>query len=142
MANYEATTRSNYFRVKDAAAFEAWCTKYGVSFWTRQPAATPNVKEYAITADSGDGSGWPSQRWDDNSEDWEDVDFTTELAAHLAPDNIAILLEIGNDKLRYLVGMATAIHPDGRTATVSLADIYDRAQAMFGADVTITEASW
>jgi hypothetical protein len=39
MANYEATTRTNYFRVKDAAKFKRWCTKRGLEFWSAQPGA-------------------------------------------------------------------------------------------------------
>lgn len=33
MADYYATTRSNYFRVKDAATFTAWCDEWNLSYW-------------------------------------------------------------------------------------------------------------
>ena len=52
MANYCATTRSNYFRVKDAAAFEAWCNERNLDFWTKP--IDDHGDFYAVSADTGD----------------------------------------------------------------------------------------
>jgi hypothetical protein len=37
-------------------------------------------------------------------------------------------MHAGHEKLRFITGFATAIHADGRTVTISLRDIYDRAR--------------
>jgi hypothetical protein len=135
MANYYATTRSNYFRVKDAKAFEAWCKKRFLDVWTSEDH--PDC--YAIAAnDNGDGSGWP--HFDSETDD--DIDFTTELAEHLDERDVAVLFEIGNEKLRYLVGVATAVNSNGRSVSVNLDEIYDRAKATLGSDLAITEATY
>ena len=136
MGNYYATTRSNYFRVKDAKAFEAWCRKRSLDFWSKSIADLGGC--YAITADMGDCDGWPSY---DSLLDIE-FDLTAELAGHLDTRDVAILFEIGAEKLRYLNGVATAVHPDGKTVRVMLDEIYIRARKAFGANLTITPGTY
>jgi hypothetical protein len=136
MANYYASTRSNYFRVKDADAFKAWCEQRYLEFWTKTIDGMGEC--YAITADTGDCCGWPSYDIDGDCE----FDFTGELAEHLDPRDVAIIFEVGSEKLRYLTGFATAIHADGSTVAVSLHDIYQRAAEEFGDDLTMTEGSY
>lgn len=144
MANYYATTRSNYFRVKDAKAFEDWCNELNLEFWTHKPEADAETF-YAISADTGDCGGWPTSRLvaredDPDVDDDEEVDVAAELADYLHPSDAAVLMEIGNEKLRYLAGFAQAVHPDGRIVTISLAEIIDKAREVFGPDINITEA--
>jgi len=138
MANYYATTRSNYFRVRDAEAFKAWCADLNLTFWTKEAGSDTY---YAITSDTGDSCGWPSQRWegDDDCGDYVEIDLHGELANMLHPENVAVLFEIGSEKLRYLVGVATAVHPDGRLHSVNLADIYEEARCAFPG-VNVSEA--
>ena len=136
MANYYATTRSNYFRVKDAKAFEAWCRKRSLVFWRKRVTDVGDC--YAITADTGDCAGWPV---DDPDQD-DEFDFTAELAGHLDPRDVAILFEIGAEKLRYLMGVATAVNPDGQTVRVMLDEIYIRARKAFGTKLTITPGTY
>ncbi len=136
MANYCATTRSNYFRVKDAAAFEAWCNERNLDFWTKP--IDDHGDFYAISADTGDCAGWPS--YDSDADD--EFDIAGELANHLDPRDVAILFEIGSEKLRYLNGYAVAVHAGGRTVSVSLRDIYKRARNAFGPALGITEATY
>jgi len=138
MANYTATTRSNYFRVKDAKAFTAWCHHRAIEFWIEMRPESPADDFYAISADTGDCCGWPT--YDPAADD--EFDFAGELAEHLDPRDVAILFEVGAEKLRYLIGVAKAVHPDGRTISVSLYDIYDRAREAFGPHFRITEGSY
>ena len=141
MANYNATTRTNYFRVKDTKAFEAWCADLNLDFWKQE---APPDTYYACTADSGACPGWPSQRLvidEDGDEDAVDIDFTGELANHLHPHDCAVLMEIGSEKLRYLVGVAIAVHPDGRLHSVNLQDIYEAARKAFPG-MSVTEAQY
>lgn len=136
MANYTATTRSNYFRVKNATAFEEWCSARDLNFWTKSDYGAEGTF-YAMSADTGDCNGWPSC-----DEEGDEIDITTELTEHLDPRDVAILLECGAEKLRYVIGRAIAIHPDGRVITLALSDIYQQATEEFGSDLTVTEAQY
>ena len=54
-----------------------------------------------------DGSGWPSTRYSHDGDDVDvdvdvDVDLTAELATHLVDGAVAIIMETGAEKLRYL----------------------------------------
>lgn len=144
MANYYATTRSNYFRVKDETAFKAWCDELHLEWWEKHFDGQEGVF-YAITADTGDCNGWPTWRNAEDSEDPDatddqEVDVTAELAGHLDPRDAAILIEIGSEKLRYLSGYATAVAADGRSHTISLSNIAEAAAKEFGPDINITKA--
>ena len=137
MGNYYAATRSNYFRVKDARAFKAWCRKCHLEFWTGdQQGDDPDEEFFAVSAGAGDG--WPT--FDPEQE--AEIAFTAALGAHLDPRDVAILFEAGHEKLRYVFGEAIAVHPDGRTVSVSLNDIYPRARKAFGRRLSITEGTY
>jgi len=146
MANYYGTTRSNYFRVKDDVAFKDWCNELNLDWWDKTFDSQDGVF-YAISADTGDCCGWPTSvvRADPGDPDVEndvEVDVAAELADHLDPRDVAILLEIGSEKLRYLVGTATAVNSEGKAHTISLANIAEEARTFFGAGVNVTEAHY
>lgn len=91
--DYLATTRSNYFRINDEAAFHAFCETLNLRYWkhTIEPGEKPH---YAITADIGGQSrGWPSETWMDNEP--VDVDLPAELDRFLDPRDVAVLMEVG-----------------------------------------------
>jgi len=75
--------------------------------------------------------------------DMEDaeMDWSFMLAPHLAEGEVAVLLEVGAEKIRYVTGWATAITWDGRETFINLDSIYAKAAAEFGIDkASITEA--
>jgi hypothetical protein len=131
MADYIATARSNYFAVKNEAAFAAWCERRDLATWTDDQ----DLSLHAISSDTCHGD-WPSYDPDEDG----DFDLAQELAAHLAPGHVAVLIEAGAEKLRYVSGSAVAVHPDGRTVQLCLDDIYAMAKAAFGDDLAITQA--
>jgi hypothetical protein len=135
MANFHAFTRSNYFRVKDAGAFKAWCNKRSLEAWTKPIEGMDAC--YAFTADTGECRGWPSYDGDDC-----EIDFTAELAEHLDRRDVAVLFEVGANRHRYIIGQATAINADGRTILINIRDIYGAAAEAFGQDLNITEARY
>ena len=140
MANYVANTRTNYFRVKDAAAFLAWCKELELEHWTNEFPDQPGDTFYALTADSrGDCDGWPTYVEDKNGEQIEDYNFADDLAEHLDPRDVAILKEVGTERLRYLTGYATAIDATGKSVTISLRQIDELAEKAFPG-LTVTEA--
>lgn len=133
MASYTAAARSNYFRVKNPKAFRRWCDRLNLDILMPDDAGPEPF--FAITPSSDTGS-WPSFHPDTD----EEIDIHQELAPHLDPRDVAILMQSGHEKLRFITGFATAVHADGRCITISLRDIYDRAREEFGQDLSITEA--
>lgn len=120
MADYHASIRSNYFRVKDTTRFEAWIADHAYG-------------EITTFTDDKDGTvgflGYCSVPTHDD--EGEEIDFWGELAAHLNEGEIAIVFEIGSEKLRYLVGRATAVCHTGATTDIDLNNIYRHAQDEF-----------
>lgn len=133
MANYTAAARSNYFRVKNTKAFRRWCKAFDLDIV--MPDELGPEPFFAITPASDSGC-WPRFHPDTDAE----TDIHHELAAHLDPRDIAVLMHAGHEKLRYITGFATAVHADGRCITISLQDIYSRAREEFGQDLSMTEA--
>jgi hypothetical protein len=133
MANYYATARSNYFKVGKPTEFMDWLNKInGVSFEERD--IDPEAKDMVgfLYCDDADGAGWPCYQWNEDLETDEDIDFARELAQFLAPDSVAILFEVGHEKLRYLVGYAVAVHHTGDIIQLALTDIYEKIKDEWG----------
>lgn len=142
MANWYGAARSNYFKVKDAEAFTNWVEAVpSLGYWRKEDM-------FAVYSDCPDSGGWPSERYerveedgdDDFTEDWVAIDLPNELSAHLAEGQVAVLMEAGAEKLRYISGWAVAVNHEGKTVMVSLSNIYDLAEKAFG--VKPTDASY
>lgn len=126
MANYYATWRSNYFKVKDIEKFKADMALIpGLRVLER-----PNGLAAVVQEDSGDGAGIPQFLCIDGKD--AEIDMCEELAKHLTDDSVAILMEVGSEKLRYLVGVALAVNSSGEVLQVSLGDIYKIVADQFG----------
>ena len=132
MANYYAHSRTNFFRVKDAAKFTAWAKQRGVTVHCRHG----DSEYFTMMPDDSDSGTFPNF----DSETDDEIDFAAELAAHLYEDSVAVILETGAEKLRYLHGHATAINAQGERIEISLDDIYVLAAQRFpGKEVTRAE---
>jgi hypothetical protein len=131
MANYYSSARTNYFRVKDVDAFNAWVKEFenlhGVEVVSKE-------NTFAILFDGE--SGVPNSREVDG--DYEPLDFMDELSKHLADDEVAILHESGAEKLRYINGFAIAINNKAERRVISLDDIYVHAKEL-GKNVTLAQ---
>jgi hypothetical protein len=128
MANYYATARSNYVRVRDVDAFRAWAESRGLEVMEGKP--TEGAASFMLAPSSWDGAGWPSAVYDDDAGDWIDIDIYAEAAEHLVDDDVFVFMEAGAEKLRYVVGVAVAVNARGESASVSLNDIYAQAAAL------------
>ena len=125
MANYFSTSRSNYFRVKDEEALERGRPLGGPDCWIRGGSAEESSDtHFALAANEG---GWPTDRWDEEANDYLDSAVYDEIAEHLVPGDVAIFMEVGNEKLRYLCGQAIAVNAEGEQRSVDLVGIYDIA---------------
>ena len=90
-----------------------------------------------MMSDSSDSGSIPSYRFDDKDETIE-FDLLEELAPHLAKDEVAIIMESGAEKLRYVVGYAGAINYRGERVDISLDAIYNLAKKL-GKNITTCE---
>jgi hypothetical protein len=136
MANWYGSSRSSYFRVKDCDAFLKWVEKRGLGVFRN----SEDVALFAIhSGDSTDGGSWPSYDLESDTE----IDLVAELAQHLPKGQVAVLMEIGAEKLRYLTGIAIAVNYKGRAAVVSLDDVYCKAARTFRVpENKITQAAY
>lgn len=195
MADYNATARTNYFRVKDLETFRADLRRHGLSVgeWADVPgdslildAGENNEPAGAVALFSRDDHGtWPS--WGDDDELIERLregspcncyepltedgrrpgqeynesnlpcdacycpqasHVNTEpyaeglhdlVARHLIDGDVAIFMEVGATKSRYLGGVALAVNSKGETRRIDLDDIYAKAAEI---GTTVTHASY
>ncbi len=132
MANYYCQSRTNYFRVKDEAAFREWANKWNLEIIE---SVKTGVTLFGLTP--GDSDCGAFSLYDEAAD--EQLDVCDEIAAHLADDSIAVVLETGAEKLRYLIGWAVAINSSGDRVEMSLADIYAEATKRFTIEPTRAE---
>ena len=136
MANYLASCRTNYFRVKDPEAFKA----------ALSPIADIEIVErdghFMLLGRNEDGAGWPTSYH--NEDECEDVEFDLQgtVAPFLADGEVAIFMEVGAERLRYLVGYAVAVNNKGERRTVSLQDIYREAAELAPENAEITRVEY
>lgn len=131
MSDWYGSARSNYVKVKDPAAFGAAMEGLGITVWPPDRDG-----RLAFGVQDGDDGGWPSERYNDEAGDWVEFDIFEVVAEHLADGEVAVLQEVGAEKLRYLSGWATAVGSDGETVSVSIDDIYALAKAKLGVNPT------
>jgi hypothetical protein len=135
MANWYGTARSNYFRVKDKDAFLKWADGRRLGVFKNEDSADL----FAIHGGDTDDGSWPGYDMEGETE----IDLVRELAEHLPKGQVAVLMEIGAEKLRYLTGVAIAVNHKGRVVEVTLSDIYRKAARSFRiAESEITEATY
>jgi len=131
MANYYCSARTNYFRVKDEAAFKAWAKQHELEVI----ASEQQAGLFALHPNSDDGS-FPTYDCDTD----EEIDFVVELGSYLTENSVAVFLEAGAEKLRYINGCAVAVDAKGDVLRISLDDIYQLAENRFpGKEVTRAE---
>ena len=128
MADYLATGRTNYFGVKDDAAFRAWAKRMDLAVYLKDG-------KFALTTEMTDHGTWPD--WDLDKD--EEMDVIGEIAEHLADGEVCILMEAGAEKHCYVSGYAWAFDNTGRTIEVRLGQIYELAEAEWGRRIPAAE---
>lgn len=129
MADWHGGARSNYFKVKDEETFKTWTRSVcDLGYWEKGGL-------FAIYSEDEFG-GWPSCRYMDERDEYEDIDLVEELAEHLIDGEVAVLMEAGAEKLRYISGYAVAVNNTGKRISVSLNDIYELACKELGGNPT------
>lgn len=121
MANWYGTARSNYFLVKNPEVFTTWAA-----------ALNLEVFEQGHLFGIGSYEGWPSSIYDEEADEDTEIYLPQELSAHLQEGQVAVLMEAGAEKLRYVTGSAIAVSWTGKIVTIYLEDIYKKASEAFG----------
>ncbi len=133
MANWYGTARSNYFRVKDKQKFTEWATSIdGLELIEDEEGRV------GLGCNHDYSGGWPDLVYNQDTDDYEEIDVVKSVAAHLQEGSVAVFMEVGAEKMRYVTGWAVAVNHKGDTARVSLDDIYKQA-AELGDEVTKAE---
>ena len=135
MANYYEQSRSNYFKVKNKAAFRAFLERFGGAV---EPIEDDQGRVGFLAQEGIPATYMP----DDASSEAEEVDFVSELAGHLADHEVMIVMGTGYEKMRYLVGYAIAINNQKKRRAVDLAGIYELARQLTGKPKRITRAEY
>lgn len=126
MANYYEKARTNYFKVKDFTKFREFIDKFS----SIELVVDEQKGGIAILFD--EEVGVPSQYYDEDTDEYIEVDFTTELSEHLTDDSIAVIQAVGSEKLRFLSGYAIAVNSKNEQVSINIDEIYERAKEKFG----------
>lgn len=113
MANYICTIRTNYFHVKDEEKFrELMSRAYGeednIYLFEKQDSEGKNKFGFGLYS----GIAGVRNAKDDEDEDCDETsydEFIEGLQECVADDDAIIIMEAGNEKLRYVVGSALVI---------------------------------
>jgi hypothetical protein len=132
MANYYASARSNYFRVKDIEAFKADCPV------EIEVETHGNGKDYCYILFEEGIEEWVYPK--DN--DPQEIDWAALFANHLEEDSVAIFMEAGACKLRYICGYAYAYNSKGEKLRITLDDIYHLVAREWSPDLEVTNAEY
>ena len=138
MANFYGTARTNYFEVKDLKAFEEAMSKL------------PDLEIIydnglvGLLVDDGDSGCFPSFTYDADAEelDGNEIDIAEYVAEHLVDGSVAIFMQCGAEKMRYISGYAEAINSKFQRKFVSLDDIYDLAAGLTTSMKATTRAEY
>lgn len=136
MANYYGIARSNYFAVKDVDAFLAEMAKYPVEVIT-QPLKDEEGNQVDtlygfIDADDDGGANIWSYYEDaeDGSGDYQDIEWAEVFQRHLQDDWVAIIMESGSEKHRYVGGLSLAFNNKGEKREIYLSNITTLAEEL------------
>lgn len=117
MANYCCAIRTNYFRVKDEDKFRALMNRvYGledsVELW-EEKHGEQTIFGFGCYGGIAGVRNAMSDEDDDIDEDTAYDEFVKGLQECVADDDAIIIMEAGNEKLRYVIGAATVITSNG-----------------------------
>jgi|LakMenEpi03Aug12_release.lakeMendotaPanAssembly.Ray.scaffolds.fasta_scaffold416873_2 hypothetical protein len=124
MANYYGMTKSNYFKVNDIELFKTEAQAYPVEVFT----VDRNGVELVSFVDNDENEGNVDSYYDEESDEYIDVDWLDVFRRHLADNWVAIIEGIGNEKYRYFQGYAVAYNNKGEVRSIGINSINDLAR--------------
>ena len=128
MANFYATSRSNYVIVKDVQAAVDSLKPYDIPIYCHP------TNSYAIMLTGCDANGTFNSSYLGESEE-NYVNLAKWASTHLADNQVLVLVSAGAEKLRYVSAWAEAYTWKGEVVTVDLLDtLFSRLQKELGID--------
>ena len=127
MANFYGKARSSYFQVKDPEAFVKELSAYPVEVITKEQDDT-TLYGFRDNDDNGEGDLW--SYYDDEKDEYIEVNWLEVFKRHLQDDWVAVIMECGSEKYRYLSGFTIAYNNKGETKAINLSDIYGLAGSL------------
>lgn len=127
--------RSNYFAVKDEQSFLKFCRRHdfkairnkGLHGFLDSDYNFLDGEDDDLDLDEEDDiENLPAEALDTGPHS----DFLDDLANQLAYDNVAVVMEVDNDKMRWMIGKAWAVNSRHETREVNLDDIYELAHQL------------
>ncbi len=120
MANYYASIRTNYFRVKDEKKFREFMahvsgTEDRVELWEEKDKNGNTVFGFGTLGGIAGVTDYHNNSEDDGEDEDSEADFDAfldSLQTFVADDDAIIILESGHEKLCYVVGSAYIITKD------------------------------
>lgn len=100
MANYMGMMRTNYFKVKDVEAFNELTNKL---------SAEDNITVEVTDENTCFIGCYSPIDYIDENNDYNIDEFYNKLSKLIADDDAAIFIEIGHEKLRYLIGLVVIV---------------------------------
>jgi len=117
MANYYASARSNYFKVKSIEDLRD-------SLHPEIEISIKSEDENLVCLLAHTEEGWPTSVYDEFID--EDIDWDVEdaVAPHLQDGEWCVIQEAGAESLRYINGYSCAFDNNGNRFFLNLDDIY------------------
>jgi len=125
MANYYGVGKTNSFAVKNIEAFREEVGKYAVEIAERKVGGETLV---TLFDNDDNGGGFPWTHYDPDSFEAEEIEWGEIFARHLVEGWVAIITEVGNEKYRYLGGMAIAFNSKGEHRKIDIGEITKLAE--------------
>ena len=128
MANYCCATRTNYFRVKNPDEFRSFmrkvlCSEDKIDVWEKRGADGVTRFGFGCYGEIlGLGIGPQTEESYDYYDDFSLEDFVNGLSELVAKDDAIIIMESGNEKLRYVTGYAIVI-TSGGSDSIDIGDV-------------------
>lgn len=117
MANYCCAYRTNYFKVKDNEKFKEFMTHVYAEDLEIFHKKDENGNELYGFGGYGGISGYfnNENEYEDSDEAWDNAydNLIDGLAKQVAENDAILLFEVGNEKLRYVVGSVAVITSKG-----------------------------
>ena len=132
MSEWYGVARSNRFAVKDIDAFRKAIEHLEID------VAKQLEDNDVIIYSNNENGGWNDIYFCEETNEYIGVDFYKIIQEHLVDGEVAILLEVGNEKFNYLSGEAIAISTT-EINSISLCDIYDIARKMTDKEFSYAE---
>jgi len=119
MANYYATARTSYAKMKDDDKFKEWAATIEDSTVISQESAEHGTL-YGLMFDGGDETGIPSYRYNEETDENEDFDIYGDIQGLLADGWSMLFVEGGAEKYRYVCCFGAVVTKEEvKTTTIS-----------------------